>query len=282
MDGLWPPAQRQGLLISVAIVWNALQLFGRSRAAPCLPDGTGLFAIGDIHGRLDLLRELLAEIEQTAGKAAFEQKIIVFLGDYVDRGASSRGVIEALIAGPLPGFKTVRLLGNHEEMFMSFLEDPSGGEAWLANGGDATSESYGVDIAGYLGRKDLPGLHDALREVVPAEHRHFLRTLSSHYAEGDYFFAHAGIRPGIPLEKQDSQDLIWIREPFLSSKKNHGKVVVHGHSVTYEPEEYPSDEKVSRIGIDTGAYLTGRLTCLYLHEDQRELIMTGSVDPTLR
>lgn len=260
-------------------MWKALQLFGRSRPAPRVPDGTGLFAIGDIHGRLDLLRDLLADIEIAASNAALGRKILLFLGDYVDRGASSRSVLDTLIAGPLPGFEKVCLLGNHEEMFMSFLEDPSGGRAWLANGGDATAVSYGVDIAGYLGRKDLPGLHGALREAVPADHRHFLRTLSSHFIEGEYFFAHAGIRPGIPLEKQDSQDLIWIREPFLSSKKYHGKVVVHGHSVTFEPEEYPSADQPSRIGIDTGAYLTERLTCLFLTGDQRKLITTGPKDP---
>lgn len=279
MDGLWPPAQRQGSLTPVGSVWKALQIFSRSRPAPRLPDGTGLFAIGDIHGRLDLLSELLAKIEIAADEATLDRKILVFLGDYVDRGASSRGVLESLIADPLPGFEKVCLLGNHEEMFMAFLEEPEGGRAWLANGGDATTQSYGVDITGYIESKDLSGLHGALREAVPAAHRHFLRTLSSHFVEGDYFFTHAGIRPGIALEKQDSQDLIWIREPFLSSKKDHGKVVVHGHSVTFEPEEYPSSDQPSRIGIDTGAYLTERLTCLYLLEDQRRLIMTGPKEP---
>ncbi len=256
------------------------KLFDRSRPPPSLSAGLTVYAIGDIHGRADLLDELLRAVSTDAATARKSRNLLVFLGDYVDRGPGSKAVIDRLLGLPPEGFDLICMLGNHEDMFLDFLEDPSGGEAWLANGGDATALSYGVDVSAYFsaqsGDNDLKGLQQALAAAIPAEHKTFLRTLRSYHVEGDYFFSHAGLRPGIPVDRQDPHDLIWIRGTFLRSRKDHGKVVVHGHSVTFEPTEYPEASRLSRIGIDTGAYVTGRLTCLVLCGDQRKLIMTGS------
>lgn len=261
------------------------KLFDRSRPPPSVCEGLRVYAIGDVHGRADLLDEVLRAISVDAAATREVRNLIIFLGDYVDRGPGSKAVIDRLLGLSGEGFEPICMSGNHEEMFLSFLEDPSSGEAWLANGGDATAVSYGVDVSAYYtvqsGGGDLKGLHQALVDAVPAEHKTFLRTLKTHHVEGDYFFSHAGLRPGIPIDRQDPHDLMWIRQTFLRSRKDHGKVVVHGHSVTFEPTEYPAPERLSRIGIDTGAYVTGRLTCLVLCGDQRKLIMTGSrSDPT--
>lgn len=256
------------------------KLLDRSRPPPSVCKGLRVYAIGDVHGRADLLDELLQMVSADAAAAGESRNLLVFLGDYVDRGPGSKAVIERLLGPLIEGFERICMVGNHEDMFLSFLEDPSSGAAWLANGGDATVVSYGVDVSAYYsvqsGSGDLKGLQQALQEAVSAEHKTFLRTLKTHHVEGDYFFSHAGLRPGIPIERQDPHDLMWIRGMFLRSRKDHGKVAVHGHSVTFEPAEYPTPDRLSRIGIDTGAYVTGRLTCLVLCGDQRKLIMTGS------
>jgi serine/threonine protein phosphatase 1 len=184
---------------------------------------------------------------------------VICLGDYIDRGPSSREVLEFLMQSR-KDWPATHLLGNHEAMLLRFLEDVSVGMEWLAYGGLATLMSYGVNLKGEgSDEQKLLMAQRALNENLPSSHREFLRSLPTRTTSGDYLFVHAGVRPGVPLDEQSDRDLIWIREEFLASKDFHGKIVVHGHSYKTEPEVLPN-----RIGIDTGAYATGRLTCLVL------------------
>lgn len=225
-----------------------------------IPQGLRIYAIGDIHGRADLLGELHKRIQCDAQSNPGAEKRIIYLGDYIDRGPASRAVLEILMMAPPGGIPTTHLLGNHEAMLLRFLEDASIGREWLAYGGVATLMSYGVHLKreGRADQKLVIAQHD-LRESLPASHQQFLAALPTHQIFGDYLFVHAGVRPGIPLDRQTDTDLIWIRDEFLASENFHGKIVVHGHSYRTEPEVRPN-----RIGIDTGAYATGRLTCLVL------------------
>ncbi|MEJ2373895.1 MAG: metallophosphoesterase family protein [Pseudolabrys sp.] len=215
-----------------------------------------IYAIGDIHGRLDLLERAIAAIARDVaehGPAA----LTVTVGDYIDRGPASRGVIDLLAQDPFAA-PLVALKGNHEDMLEAFLADPAVGPHWLDNGGLATLRSYGVDLRGQ-GRADFAAARDALRAALPPAHRDFLRGLRTWFSAGDYFFCHAGVRPGVALDCQREEDLIWIRGEFLASTEDFGKTVVHGHTPVPEPEVRPN-----RIGIDTGAYASGRLTCVVL------------------
>ena len=225
-----------------------------------IPQGLRVYAIGDVHGRADLLASVHEKIVADARSSARLEKRVVYLGDYVDRGPSSREVLEMLMSAPLAEFAATHLMGNHEALLLQFLDDAACGPEWLAIGGLATLLSYGVGMAGdaSMERKLLAAQHE-FRERLPKAHRKFLTRLRMHASIGDYFFAHAGVRPGIPLDQQSDTDLIWIRGEFLGSTSFHGKIVVHGHSYKTEPELLPN-----RIGIDTGAYATGRLTCLVL------------------
>jgi serine/threonine protein phosphatase 1 len=252
---------------------SRLRRGGRNQAASprsaTVPEGRRVYAIGDIHGRRDLLTKLHRAIAADAQDAASLEKICIYIGDYVDRGDESRGVIDLLMSAPLPGFRTVHLLGNHEDIMLRFLEDPAVAPRWIVNGGDATLYSYGVDWRGHTQADDLEALRLAFRSAVPAIHLKFLRTLPLSHIEGDYLFVHAGIRPGRDLALQDPADLIWIREEFLSSTTDHGRVVVHGHSISPQPEV-----RDNRIGIDTGAFATGKLTCLVLEGATRRFLQT--------
>jgi serine/threonine protein phosphatase 1 len=234
------------------------------------PPGTRLYAIGDIHGRADLLRLLLAQIaEDAAGRPPAAQRLI-YLGDYVDRGPDSLGVIDIVMDEAPPGFEVVALRGNHEEMMQRFLDDTTVARTWMMNGGDATLASYGVSppsiFAGTPIHRHAQGL---FRTQLPLRHKEFLAGLAETHVAGDYLFVHAGVRPGVPLPQQRSEDLLWIREAFLDSKANFGKVVVHGHSIEREPVV-----RANRIGIDTGAYTTNRLTCLVLDGTERTFLQT--------
>ena len=232
--------------------------------APRVPEGTRVYAIGDIHGRLDLLAQLRERIVMDSGDFTGERKVVVYLGDYVDRGPQSREVIDLLVDEPLGGFESVHLKGNHDKFLLDFLDDASVWPLWLYNGAGATVMSYGVTpTAG------AEGLQAEIRARIPARHLEFLRSLSLSHAEGDYYFVHAGVRPGVALEDQDEADMIWIRDPFLFSDADHGKIVVHGHSIAREPEI-----EANRIGIDTGAYATGKLTCLVLEGEGRAFLHT--------
>src|SRR5690606_24077825 len=222
--------------------------------APCLPAGRRLYAVGDVHGRFDLLQALLAQVRQDAASAPAGTAVtLLFLGDYVDRGLQSREVLELLSGDPWPGVECVFLRGNHDEMMRHFLEVPESGRLWFDLGGAATLYSYGVGLAG--GGAAIPteaaawaDLAARLAEALPAAHRRFLDATRLTYEAGDYLFVHAGLRPGVPLEQQDPDDLTTIREPFLSAPTGCGRVVVHGHTPVRAPAVTPH-----RIGVDTGA-----------------------------
>jgi serine/threonine protein phosphatase 1 len=237
---------------------------------PSLPQGQLLYAVGDIHGRLDLLETMLGQIAQNARARQSRQQTLVFLGDYVDRGPDSRGVVERLIRDPLLGFDTHFLKGNHEAILLDFLEEPWRLDHWLINGGEATMRSYGVDVE-RLARLGAPAeiWRNTFAEALPDAHLRFLRRLKLTVSFGEYLFVHAGVRPGVPLGAQSEADLVWIRAPFLDSGEPFGKIVVHGHTPTREPVTRPN-----RIGIDTGAVFTGRLTALRLQDGSREFLQT--------
>lgn len=232
-------------------------------APAVLPPGQRVYAIGDVHGcleRLVAMHELIAE--DLAERPSLDTTLI-HLGDYVDRGPESAQVIEWLRAGPpVAVSRVVNLMGNHEHLMLSAIAglDAEAAEVWLANGGADSLMSWGVprtvSQAEWAGR-------------MPVAHLLFLRDLATHLQIGPYFFVHAGIRPGVPIEQQSRHDMLWIREPFLSSKVDHGAVVVHGHTPRQEPTVRPN-----RIGIDTGAVLGGSLTCVVLEEDSLGFLRT--------
>ena len=237
-----------------------------------VPEGTRIYAIGDIHGRADLLRRLYRVIADDAARVRDRRRIAVHLGDYVDRGPDSRGVIELVLGAQLEGFERVFLKGNHEQMMLDFLDGTGDALMWFYNGGDATAASYGVDVGGSLGWDgEWAAEREALRRAVPPPHLAFMRGLELKAVYGDYLFVHAGIRPGVAIEAQDKEDLLWIREPFLGFTGDHAKVVVHGHTVARAPQFAGN-----RIGIDTGAYATGVLTALVLDGAERTLLNTTS------
>ena len=236
-----------------------------------VPAETRVYAIGDIHGRVDLLHQLHRMIEEDSIDAGDHRRVAVYLGDYVDRGSSSRDVIELLLDQPLRGFHSVHLSGNHEEMMLTFLDDASVGPMWMYNGGDATLLSYGVrhrDAA--TAEERQRNMQKSFRESLPDRHLDFLRSLQITHQERDYLFVHAGIMPGLPLDRQKKDDMLWIREDFIASNAEHGKCIVHGHTIVPEP-----DFRDNRIGIDTGAYFTDNLSCLILEGDERRIIQTG-------
>jgi serine/threonine protein phosphatase 1 len=238
-----------------------------------VPEGTAIYAIGDIHGRADLLDELHRRIAGDRECGPVARRVIVYLGDYVDRGVDSAGVIDRVIDGVPDGFEAVRLLGNHERLMLDFWADTMHGPIWLSNGGDATLRSYGIELGeGTLPRgAKLAALHAEMRRVLPARDLAFLKGLALSHVEGDYLFVHAGIRPGVRLEDQREADMIWIRNLFLDSTLDHGRIVVHGHTIVPEPVF-----RSNRIDIDTGAYASGRLTCLALEGTKRRIISTGA------
>jgi serine/threonine protein phosphatase 1 len=234
------------------------------------PAGTCLFAIGDIHGRIDLLRALERSIADEALRRQAPRNVVIYLGDYVDRGAHSRAVIEHLLREKLPGFETVHLKGNHEDVMLRFLEDVEIGPNWLAFGGMETLESYGVEPPfPHADVADLERAQRALGEALPPAHRAFLDGLRLSHVEGGYVFVHAGLKPGVALAQQRAEDMLWIREPFLRSDADFGAVVVHGHTIVPEPVIRPN-----RIGIDTGAFASGRLTCLVAQGAARDFLQT--------
>ena len=238
---------------------------------PTLPEGQLLYAVGDIHGRLDLLEAILELIEVDARNSGHaERRTLVFLGDYVDRGPDSRGVVERLIGGVPEGFEAHFLKGNHEAILLNFLEDAWTLDNWRLNGGEATMRSYGVDTD-RLARVAAPAelWRQALKKVLPEAHLRFYKSLKLSVAFGDYLFVHAGVKPGVPLSAQSEADLIWIRGPFLNHAEPFGKIVVHGHT----PGEQPVI-RANRIGIDTGAVFTGRLTALRLQDGSGKFLQT--------
>lgn len=238
-------------------------------APPRAPEGRRIYAIGDIHGRADLLARLLAAIERDSADAP-GKPILVFLGDYVDRGADSRGVIDALLTLSPERFERIVLRGNHEAALLTFIENPETGPYWLRIGGAETLLSYGVaPFAADASSETLAATARALAAALPPRHLDFLRALPVSARLGDYVFVHAGLRPGRDLEAQTEEDLITIRAPFLKSAARWPFVVVHGHS----PVE-TGYRDARRIAVDTAAYATGKLSAARLEGEGVSFLST--------
>jgi len=225
-------------------------------------DRARIYAIGDIHGRVDLLRRLVRAIEADFRDSPTADCLTVTLGDYIDRGPNSRGVIELLIQNPFPT-PYVALKGNHEALLERFLVEPIVAKDWRYCGGLETLQSYGVDVHHVMRGRHYDAAAEALAAAMPSSHLGFLQNLRLSLASDRYFFCHAGVRPGTPLSAQSEDDLLWIREDFLGSRVKFGKIIVHGHSPVAEPEI-----QVNRVNVDTGAFITGRLTCAVLEGER--------------
>lgn len=228
-----------------------------------------MYIVGDIHGRHDLLKNLHEKV-LTDSKTYAGAKRIVYLGDYIDRGHESKLVVEELISHPLADFERVFLKGNHEDALLRFLADFRSARDWFQFGGEATVFSYGVAMPpGTKTDEMLEDVQSNLRRAIPEGHLRFFDALRTSYEIGGYFCVHAGINPGRALHDQRDVDLMWIRDEFLSSSKNHEKMIVHGHSISERP-----DEQANRIGVDTGAYYSNCLTCLVLENAERRFLQT--------
>ena len=234
-----------------------------SAAPATLPLGDRVYAIGDIHGCLDRLVAMHEAIAEDIALRPAERTTVVHLGDYVDRGADSAQVIDWLINGPpVPATDFINLMGNHELMMLAAVAgvDKEAPSLWLTNGGADSLLSWGIP-------RTAPPAEWAGQ--IPRQHLLFLRDLAVNHRIGPYLFVHAGIRPGVKLDQQSKHDMLWIREPFLSSRADHGAVIVHGHTPKREPVVLPN-----RIAIDTGAVLGGALTCVVLEGDRLGFIQT--------
>ncbi|HEX5257633.1 MAG TPA: metallophosphoesterase family protein [Sphingomicrobium sp.] len=241
----------------------------RRQGGPAGARGWRAYGIGDIHGRLDLLEQLLGMIEQDIAGRPARKVLLIFVGDLIDRGPNSAQVVERLRTYKHPGVRTLFLLGNHEEVLLRILA----GEAdlidkWRWFGGAQCLASYGLDAEKLTGLSDEDALA-LVRDAIPKEHVEFLESFDDSCRFGDYLFVHAGIRPGVEFDQQRQSDLRWIREPFLLDDTDHGFVVVHGHTIRPEVEMRPN-----RIGIDTGAYKSGVLTALAIEGSDSWLLDT--------
>jgi len=235
-----------------------------------VPEDHRVYAVGDIHGRLELLGRLQEKIAADAEASGASRFTVVYLGDYVDRGEDSRGVVARLALRPLDGFESVHLKGNHEDFMLRFLDDVEVGADWVFNGGDSTLASYGVEAPGaWAGAFALENTREALLAALPEAHLSFLQDLKLSHVVGDYIFVHAGVRPGVPLDRQRAHDLMWIRREFLDFDGDFGKVVVHGHTPVKQV-----DSHLNRIGIDTGAAYGGPLTAVVLDGAERRFLQT--------
>jgi len=230
------------------------------RSPAMVPPGQRIYAIGDVHGRLDLLDRMLAIVaNDDAGRGVAETRLI-FVGDLIDRGPHSAGVVARCLELQNAAF----ILGNHEEVFLDAMAgDVKAAEFWSRIGGRETMLSYGMRDA-QLDALPAPDLVALLRNLVPAEHVAFMEGFCDMIEVGDYVFVHAGIRPAVPLAEQQSRDLRWIREPFLGHAQPFERIVVHGHSITSRV-----DLRANRIGIDTGAFKSGKLSAIALEADRR-------------
>jgi serine/threonine protein phosphatase 1 len=235
------------------------------------PLGTRVYAVGDIHGRLDLFEELIRSIEADDAARAPARTIVVLLGDLIDRGPDSAGVVARARAwAQQRDIKTI--MGNHEEMFLDSFTKQGVLRSFMRYGGQVTMLSYGIPQR-VLAEADSEELQRVMAQMVPQEDRDFLAGFQKMVRLGDYVFVHAGVRPDMPLERQTGQDCRWIREPFLSHAGDFGGMIVHGHTVTEGPELL-----TNRIGIDTGAYISGKLTAIGLEGTQRWLIQACEQD----
>lgn len=225
-----------------------------------LPEGVRIYAFGDIHGRADLLKDMLGVIDADVARNPVDRPIEVFLGDYVDRGPFSSQTLDLLVERSQTR-ETVFLKGNHEAYFLEVLRNSSNFDAWRQFGGLQTLMSYGIRPSINPTTEEQIELIATLNNLIPQSHLNFLNGLKRSFTCGDFFFVHAGVRPGIPLVEQQEADLLWIRNEFLQSDENFGKYIVHGHTPVREPDIRPN-----RINIDTGAYATGNLTLLSIQD----------------
>ena len=249
----------------------------KRKGPPRTPRGRRAYAIGDVHGRLDLLEQLLDSIERDVEGRPQRKTALIFLGDLIDRGPDSRGVIERLRNFRPDRLRPYFLAGNHEEVLLRLLKGERGILAsWLKYGGAECMASYGFDPTKLEVRNERAAL-SMIRDVIPHSHASFIGSFADTLRFGDYLFVHAGIRPGVDLSLQTQSDLRWIRSPFLEDRSDHGMIIVHGHSISTEPEFEPN-----RIGIDTGAYRTGRLTALALDGEDRWLLDTAPDGPAAK
>jgi serine/threonine protein phosphatase 1 len=243
----------------------------RSRMTEVLKAVTGirLYVIGDIHGRADLLDRMVGKIRDDLAAHGETDCLTITLGDYIDRGPDSRGVIERLSQNPFPT-RYVALKGNHEALFEAFMLDPTVANHWRRLGGLETLHSYGVPIQDLMVGKGYDRAAQALIAAMPQEHLSFLSSLEPFVTVGNYFLCHAGVRPNVPLAQQSIDDLLWIRNEFLDSKVMFEKMIIHGHTPCEWPEVRPN-----RTNIDTGAFATGRLTCLVIDKEETRFLYTG-------
>jgi serine/threonine protein phosphatase 1 len=239
-----------------------LGLRSKQKPKPKLPAGIRIYAVSDIHGCADLLQDVFAAIDHHLARTRPMRTLHVFLGDYIDRGPASRQTIDLLIERSRR-HESIFLKGNHEAFLFEVLQDASRLEAWKEYGGVQTLMSYGLAPSMKPDRREQHELVQALLHGMPEHHRRFFSNLRSSFFCGDFFFAHAGVKPGVPLRQQREEDLLWIRDEFLQSEEDFGKFVVHGHTPVPKPEIRPN-----RINIDTGAYATGILTLLTIQGER--------------
>lgn len=245
--------------------------------APSSPPGMVIYAIGDIHGRLDLLDQLHARIAEDLRHRATRRGQVVYLGDYVSRGEDSPGVVNRVREWLPDGCERITLKGNHEDLLLRYLDgELDAGRHWFDYDGLDTLADYGVTVTDRSVRDDasLVDLRRRFTAALPPDHLAFFRSLRIRHRAGGYFFAHGGVRPGVPLDRQADRDCMWIRKAFLDSDEDHGAVVVHGHSISPTPVV-----RHNRIGIDTGAYRSGVLTCVVLDGTAQAFLQTAGGMP---
>jgi serine/threonine protein phosphatase 1 len=246
------------------LAWNGAR--SRAKRRPALPQGLRIYAVGDVHGRVDLLEQVMARIDADLAKTPSSNAIEIYLGDYIDRGPASRHVVDRLIARSRKR-NTVFLKGNHETYVTEFIENPESLTGWRQYGGLETLMSYGLQPAMKADAAEQVELAKAFKYMLPKSHQEFFKSLQLSVSCGDFFFVHAGVKPRVPLKEQREEDLLWIRDDFLLYEDDFEKIVVHGHTPVREPDIRPN-----RINIDTGAYATGRLTCIMLEHDSIQVL----------
>ena len=237
-------------------------------ARPSTPPGLRIYAVGDVHGRLDLLNQLSAKIATDVASGNAERVVTIFLGDLVDRGPDSSGVVERLASADFPT-PIVALRGNHEEWLLSFLKDSAVLEIWRKFGGLETLHSYGVNISRAFRGAGYEEAREEFVSKLPPAHQKFLDNMRACDERGGYFFCHAGVRPLVALDLQRADDLYWIRDDFLRFEGDFGKFIVHGHTPVAVPEI-----RSNRINIDTGAFATSILTAIVLEGEDRRFLST--------
>ena len=239
------------------------------------PTAAGLtYAVGDVHGRLDLLDRMISHVREDAARTApGERPVLVILGDVIDRGPQSSGCVDRLVRlGAGDWCELQSIYGNHEHALLTFLDDPSAGSGWLRHGGGQTLSSYGMDPPRFQhSRTAWDDTRQEFAAALPPAHLAFFKGMRLWYESGDYLFVHAGVRPGVPLDEQDSMDLLSIRDEFLKSERACDRVVVHGHTPLNAPRF-----KRWRISLDTGAFASGLLSGVRLHGSSQELIQVGA------